>query len=103
MKLISRHLPLTLFSVWRPLYRPVDASPLAFCDARTVSETDVIAVDQVASDYVFDLYELKQSLRQKWYWLSKHSPDEAAIFVQFDSNTVGNSNMLGGKTKTVGR
>lgn len=83
--------------MWRPLNYVITDSPLALCDARTVSVDDVIAVDQVTPSYVFDLYQLKHSDRQQWYWMSEQTPQEMAIFVQFDSEAVNDSNILGGK------
>jgi hypothetical protein len=85
-------------SVWRPLYRPIEACPLAYCDARTISEDDVLAADRVSPDYVFDLYYAKYSPRQKWYWLSDQTPDEMTVFVQFDSSAAGKPEVVQGKS-----
>ena len=74
-------------SVWRPLYRSIQDCPLAFCDAQTINEDDLLATDRVAPDLVFELYSVKYNPRQKWYWLSGQTPEEVAMFVQFDSDS----------------
>lgn len=79
-------------SVWRPLYHTIEDCPIAYCDARTVSEDDLLAADRVHPDFVFELYYLKHHPRQKWYWLSNQTPDEIAVHVQFDSSA---SKLLG--------
>jgi hypothetical protein len=75
-------------SVWRPLRHPVEDCPLAFCNAQTIEDDDLLPVDRVTRDLVFELYYVKHSPRQKWYWLSRQTPDEIAVFVQFDSESV---------------
>lgn len=72
-------------SVWRPLSRPIEDSPLAFCDSRTLSERDLVAADRVAAEYAGEIYYVLSNPRQRWYWLSHQKPDELAVFLSFDS------------------
>lgn len=72
-------------SVWRPLSRPIEDSPLAFCDPRTLSEEDLVAADRVAPEYAGEIYYVMSNPKQRWYWLSHQEPEEVAVFLSFDS------------------
>lgn len=72
-------------SVWRPLSRPIEDSPLAFCDPRTLSEEDLVAADRVAPEYAGEIYYVMSNPKQRWYWLSHQKPEEVAVFLSFDS------------------
>lgn len=75
--------------MWRPLNGPVEDSPLAFCDYNTIDESDLIAADRVSEQYAGEVYYLRYNPGQKWYWFEKHDPDEAAMFLSFDSAPKG--------------
>lgn len=74
-----------LCSIWRPLFRNVTQSPLAFCDARTLNESDLVPADRVSPEYAGEIYYVRPSITQRWYWLSEMTPEEVAVFVSFDS------------------
>ncbi|KAM4058737.1 hypothetical protein HRG_006316 [Hirsutella rhossiliensis] len=69
-----------IMNVWRPLFRKISDAPLVFCDARTLVEDDLVPADRVSPEYVGEVYYVRPSARQRWYWLSDMSPDEIAIF-----------------------
>lgn len=73
------------YSFWRPLYHTVTNAPLAFCDYSTVSDTDLISADRVSATYVGEIYYLRHNPSHRWFWLSSQSPDEASLFVSWDS------------------
>ncbi|OJJ52520.1 hypothetical protein ASPSYDRAFT_51938 [Aspergillus sydowii CBS 593.65] len=77
-----------IVNVWRPLSH-VQNDPLALCDPATVHPTDLIAVDRVSPEYVGEVYYLNNHPDQQWYWLSDQSPDEACLFLSFDSAPTG--------------
>ena len=52
-------------SVWRPLSRPIEDSPLAFCDFRTLSENDLVAAGRVAEEYAGEIYYVLSNPRQR--------------------------------------
>ena len=80
-------MPNASFSAWRPLFTPVEDSPLAFCDYFTVDKgRDLLAVDRISPQYVGEVYYLKHSADQRWYYLSGQRPDELALFVSYDSD-----------------
>ncbi|KAL6837240.1 hypothetical protein V8C40DRAFT_260264 [Trichoderma camerunense] len=74
-----------IINIWRPLFRNVTQSPLAFCDTRTLHESDLVPADRVSPEYAGEIYYVRPSTKQRWYWLSEMTPDEIAVFVSFDS------------------
>ncbi len=72
-------------SSWRPLHRPVENSPLAFCDPRTVKSQDLVAVDRPAHGQRSESYYLKFAPHQEYYWCSSQTPTEISFFTSWDS------------------
>lgn len=68
------------------MFRSIKDNPLAFCHPRTVSKPDFLDVDIITPLGVFEESHLKFNSTQRWYWLSNQSPDEIAVFIQFDSH-----------------
>ena len=59
---------LTNLSVWRPLTTPVQDSPLALCDYRTVSPNDLVAADMVFPHYLDEAYEVLYNPNHRWFF-----------------------------------
>jgi hypothetical protein len=74
-----------IFSVWRPLEQPVTDWPIAVCDARTVSPSDLVECDHVRRQYTGSTMYLQHNLAQRFYYLDRQSKDEVLIFKNFDS------------------
>ncbi len=85
--LSGRHM---LINVWRPL-RPVERSPLALCDASTVSRDDLFPSEVVgglgdARRRSLFGFNLAYNPGHRWTWLPRMQPDEAFAFRLFDSD-----------------
>jgi hypothetical protein len=76
-------------NVWRPIRGPVQRSPLALADAKSVALKDLIATDQVFPDRVGEIYHLAHHLAQRWYYAPLMTPDEVLLIKGFDSLTDG--------------
>ena len=79
------------YSIWKPLRGPVENSPLALCDRRTVRAEECIAND-IVSDLnatATETYHLHHSPHHKWYYISGQTDEEAWIFQQTDSRLFG--------------
>lgn len=76
-------------NLWRSI-RPVERKPLALCDARTVSETDLIPIaiagGPEAPPGEFSGYNLAYSPRHRWYYYPQLQTDEVLAFKIFDSD-----------------
>jgi len=79
--------------VWRGLV-PVERSPLALCDAATMSRDDLVLAyvkGSVASKageepLTSEGYNVFHSARQRWYYFPRLMPDEALVFRLCDSD-----------------
>lgn len=84
--LTRRHM---LINVWRPI-APVESTPLALCDARTVRREDLFDSEIVGGlgglDFSLWGYNLAYSPDHRWYWVPAMQPDEAMVFKLFDSD-----------------
>ncbi|KAL3959173.1 hypothetical protein ACCO45_007335 [Purpureocillium lilacinum] len=72
--------------VWRPLDHPVEDFPLAFCDASTLAEQDIVECDHVRRDYRGATLYPHFNPGQKFYYVGGQTPDEVVLFKIFDSD-----------------
>lgn len=70
---------------WQPI-RPVLSSPLALCDARSLSASHLIACERRHPDRVGETYHIAFDPAQRWYWFPRAQPDEVIVFKTFDSD-----------------
>ncbi|OCK76184.1 hypothetical protein K432DRAFT_385628 [Lepidopterella palustris CBS 459.81] len=75
---------LRIVNAWKPL-SPVHDNPLALCDRRTISPSDLITVNRVSDAGSREFYYTIYQPQQKWYWLSTQQPDETLFFLNYDS------------------
>jgi hypothetical protein len=85
-KLIKDKRRIIQINIWRPLSNIVLSSPLAFADASSIEQADLIATDQRFPDRVGEIYHLAYNAYQQWYWLPKMSSNEFLIFKGWDSS-----------------
>jgi len=74
----------SIVNLWRPI-RPVEKSPLALCDAQSISAGDLIACDLLYRDRVGETYALQFNPAQLWYYFPGLSPNEAILIKGYDS------------------
>ena len=79
----------TIVNVWRSIRNPVLTTPLAVCDAKTVSPEDLIAVERHAKDRIGELLLARYSPDHRWYYFEKMQSDEALLIKTFDSKDDG--------------
>ncbi|CAK7234334.1 hypothetical protein SCUCBS95973_008901 [Sporothrix curviconia] len=83
---LNDHWRLRIVNVWKPL-RVVHDHDLLFCDPSTVDpHDDLLVVDRASSAYAGEVYMLKPRTHYRWYWIKDQTPDEASIFVSYDSH-----------------
>jgi hypothetical protein len=81
---------------WRPLSPSVDDNPLAVCDARTVSEQDLLEVDVYGygadnyswHDIGIETFSVSASEQQRWFYYAGMTPDDVLVIKSFDSDGV---------------
>ena len=76
-------------NVWRAIRGPLQESPLALCDARSIAPQDVVASDLVYPDRVGETYAFTYNPKHSWYYFPQLAPDEAILLKCYDSKDDG--------------
>lgn len=76
-------------NIWRSVKGPIVDTPLAVCDARTVSARDLVASDIRYPDRTGEIYLFEHSDRHRWYYYPEMDRHEALVFKQYDSQVSG--------------
>ena len=77
-----------IINVWRPLNGPVQCSPLAFADSKTVVDESLVAVEHRYPDRVGETISVTHADEQ-WYYWSGMVNDERLLLECFDSEKGG--------------
>ncbi|KDQ14348.1 hypothetical protein BOTBODRAFT_159566 [Botryobasidium botryosum FD-172 SS1] len=78
-----------IINVWRPLRGPVQDTPLAMADFRTVDPvSDVVATDLIYPERTGETYSVRHSPAQKWYWFSEQQTDEVILLKCYENEVV---------------
>jgi hypothetical protein len=83
---ISRYLQVNL---WRPIRAPLRDAPLALCDGSSVRPDSLRNVELRYPDRRGEIYYLMHEPRQRWYFASDMSVEEAWLLKNFDSAPPG--------------
>lgn len=78
-----------IVNVWRSMSGPILRSPLALCDARSVSSADLIVTERRAKDRIGETYRIVFNERQRWYYYPQMQVDEVILLKTFDSAADG--------------
>jgi hypothetical protein len=76
-----------VINLWRPIRGPVQDSPLAVCDATTISFDDLVPSDLVYPHRVGETYSVKYNPAHRWYYVPRMQPDEALLLKCADTAT----------------
>ncbi len=74
-----------IINVWRSIGAPVQTTPLAIVDARSIAADDLIPTDLVYSDRVGEIYFVAHSPAHRWHYFPDMNRDEAMLFKSYDS------------------
>ncbi|MCH8617882.1 CmcJ/NvfI family oxidoreductase [Undibacterium sp. TS12] len=81
----------SIINIWRPVHGTVLDTPLALCDARTVSAHELIACDVKYPHRTGEIYLASHADSHRWSYFSQMEKHEALIFKQYDSQFSGTS------------
>lgn len=81
--LLQRHF--SIINIWRAIAEPIQESPLAVCDARSIAPTDWVASDLVYRDRVGETYGVIYSPNHQWFYFPFMHRDQALLIKCFDS------------------
>jgi hypothetical protein len=72
-------------NAWRPIRGPVESTPLAVCDARTIGDDDLHSIDLIYSDRVGEVQLLAHNPAHRWYYVPRMTRDEVLLIKCYDS------------------
>jgi hypothetical protein len=78
-----------VINIWRPIRGPLQDSPLAVCDARSVEEKDLVPSDLVYPNRTGETYSVTYSQSHRWFYVPSMRADEALLLKCYDSRTDG--------------
>jgi hypothetical protein len=78
-----------VINLWRPIRGPVQDTPLAMLDGRTVKDGDLVASDLIYPNRRGETYSVKYSSDHRWFYFPEMTPDEAILLKCYDSETDG--------------
>jgi len=72
-------------NVWRPIRGPVQANPLAVCDARSMTLQDFVAMDLKYQDRTGEVYAVTFKPSHRWFYFPHMQADEVLLLKGYDS------------------
>ena len=82
-----------IVNVWRPIRGPVLDSPLALCDARSFTDTDLIPTDLVYAHVRGETSSVAFRPEHRWYYFAEMQPDEVVLIRVHDSAEDGRARL----------
>jgi len=76
-----------IVQVWRSINTPIETTPLAMCDARSLNPDDLITTERRSPGRIGQTYRIAYNPAQEWYWFPRMNRDEALVFKVYDSQT----------------
>jgi hypothetical protein len=76
-------------NVWRAIRGPIESSPLALCDARSLGADDIVPIDLVYRERVGDIYGFLYNPKHRWYYFPRLERNEAILLKCYDSKADG--------------
>lgn len=85
--LLSRRF--AIVQVWRATNTPIEANPLAICDARSLDMANMLVAERRYPDRIGQTYRITHDPAHEWFWFPRMTRDEALVFKVYDSATDG--------------
>ncbi|MGA6974896.1 MAG: CmcJ/NvfI family oxidoreductase [Candidatus Binatus sp.] len=76
-------------NVWRAIRGPIESSPLALCDARSLGAADIVPTDLVYRDRVGETLGFLFNPNHRWYYFPQMQRNEAILLKCYDSRDDG--------------
>jgi hypothetical protein len=78
-----------VINVWRPIRGPVEETPLAVCDARSIGQQDLVPTDLRYPDRTGEVYSLAYNPAHRWFYFPHMRSDEVMLLKCYDSSQDG--------------
>jgi hypothetical protein len=76
-------------NVWRPIRGPIESSPLALCDARSIAPSDFVPSDLVYRDKIGETYRFTYNPEHRWFYFPRLERNEVILLKCYDSKEDG--------------
>jgi len=83
-----------VINVWRPINGPIQDSPLAVTDARSLGAEDLVATDLIYPDRTGEIYYVKHNPEHKWFYAPAMRNDEVILIKCYDSVADGRARFV---------
>jgi hypothetical protein len=83
-----------VINVWRPIRGPIQDSPLAVSDARSIAENDLVATDLIYPDRTGEIYYVKFNPQHRWFYAPAMRNDEVMLIKCYDSVADGRARFV---------
>ncbi len=80
-----------IVQIWRAINTPIEVTPLAMCDARTLDPGDLLISERRAPGRIGQTYRITHNPAHEWFWFPKMTRDEALVFKVYDSDASNQS------------
>ena len=74
-----------IINAWRPINGPVYDQPLVLCDATSIADGDLVAMERRAEERIGELQVALYNPGQRWYYFPRMRPQEVLLFKTYDS------------------
>jgi len=74
-----------IVNIWRSIGGLIEDTPLALCDARSVSALDLVPATLHYSNRDGEIYLVKPNASHQWWYRGEMDSDHIVVFKQFDS------------------
>ena len=74
-----------VINVWRPIRGPVEATPLAVCDAQTLREDHLVSMDLIYPDRAGEIQSVRFDPTHRWFYFPHMEASEVILLKCFDS------------------
>jgi hypothetical protein len=78
-----------ILNLWKTFRDPVESTPLALSDGRTVAKQDLVRTERRADDRIGEIYQLRFNPDSRWYFYPAMTDREALVFKTYDSSPEG--------------
>ena len=78
-----------IVNIWRSIGGKIVDTPLAVCDARSISVRDLVVADLRYPNRSGEMYLVQESPLHRWAYFPAMDRDEALVFKQYDSQVSG--------------
>jgi len=78
-----------IVNIWRSIGGKIVDTPLAVCDARSISVRDLVVTELRYRDRIGEMFLVQESPHHRWAYFSEMDRDEALVFKQYDSQVSG--------------